>query len=482
MWYNSPNEQKIELQTLAGQWGLPLEEIPDLGDRFYNFCEQFRPFMQTKTHDTSQYGVQYVSGLLRMETKRTMTEISRQVGVASQNMQQFISDSPWAGAGLIEAVQSQMKVHPALAEAIAVIDESANETGEGSVGAGRQHNGRLGKIELSQVGVFLALVTPQVNLWVDGELFVPQAWFEPEQAPKRRQVGLPPERAFQTKPELAWELIQRARRKELPLVAVAMDDLYGRNQRLCRRLDEAGIEYYGDIPANTVVYLDRPRFETRLTKRGKAAKKKRLVAQHRYLVRDLLDHPALTWARLTVRPTERGHLTAQWGRCRVWLVEGEHCYQRWLLIRQDPKQVTYSLSNASVNTTLETMAWRKSHRAFIERSNQDSKDQFGWDEFQATKYRAWQHQLALTILAGWFVAQTRLDWQTRFAADPSLLAQYEADLLPSLSVSNVRTLLRAAMPLPELTPEKATTLVIEHLVNRTRSRQSRLRKLPGPET
>jgi hypothetical protein len=35
------------------------------------------------------------------------------------------------------------------------------------------------------------------------------------------------------------------------------------------------------------------------------------------------------------------------------------------------------------------MAWRKSHRAFIERSNQDGKDQFGWDECQTIKYRAW---------------------------------------------------------------------------------------------
>lgn len=439
--------------------------------------------MQTKTHDTSAYGVEYVSGLLRMPTKRTITEISRQTGLASQNLQQFISDSPWAGQRLIEAVQAEVKVQPAFAEAVAVIDESAEvKAGETSVGAGRQHNGRLGKIELSQVGVFLALVTPQVNLWVDGELFVPQAWFEPEQADQRRRVGLPPERAFQTKPELAWQLIHRAQTNHLPFVAVAMDDLYGRNQQLCRRLAEAGIEYYGDIPANTVVYLDPPRFETRLTKRGKPAKKKRLVAQHRSEVRDLLDHPAVTWARLTVRSTERGHLTADWGRCRVWLVEGERCYQRWLLIRREPKQITYSLSNAPVKTSLETMARRKSHRAFIERSNQDGKDELGWDEFQATKYRAWPHQLALTILAGWFVADTRLDWQTRFAPDPALLAQYEADVLPLLSVSNVRTLLRAAMPLPELTPEKATTLVIEHLVNRTRSRQSRLRKAPGPET
>jgi hypothetical protein len=134
------------------------------------------------------------------------------------------------------------------------------------------------------------------------------------------------------------------------------------------------------------------------------------------------------------------------------------------------------LSNAAVDTSLETMAWRKSHRYFIERDNQDAKSELGWDEFQAIKYRAWKHQLALTILASWFVAETRLDWMKRFERAPALLEQYEVDVLPMLSVSNVRELLRAAMPLPQLSTQEATALVIEHLDNRMRSRKSRLLK------
>ncbi len=50
----------------------------------------------------------------------------------------------------------------------------------------------------------------------------------------------------------------------------------------------------------------------------------------------------------------------------------------------------------------------------------------------------WQHQLALTILASWFIAETRLDWMQRFERDPALLDQYELDVLPLLSVSNVQ--------------------------------------------
>ena len=121
------------------------------------------------------------------------------------------------------------------------------------------------------------------------------------------------------------------------------------------------------------------------------------------------------------------------------------------------------------------MAWRKTHRYLIERDNQDAKGDLGWDEFQAIKYRAWEHQLALTILASWFTVETRLDWRQRFAHDPALLEQYETDVLPLLSVGNVRELLRAALPLPQLSPEEAMALVIEHLVNRIRSRRSRLK-------
>ena len=433
---------------------------------------------RTKTHNQSEHAYGYVSGLVRIESKRTMANIARQTGMDEQETQHFISDSPWSGPGLIEAVQQAVQVHPEFAcGAMLVVDESAEEkTGGQSAAASRQHNGRLGKVELSQVGVFASLVTPRMNLWIDGELFFPESWFAAEHATTRQKVGFPAGREFKTKPELAGDLIERIKADGVAFEAVAMDDLYGRNNQLRCRLAEAHIEYYGDVPATTVVYLDQPQIVYPLTQRGKPSKHYQIVAHQRHEVRDLLRHPALEWADLTLRPNERGHLRARFGRCRVWTVFQGECRPEWLLIRQDKKQVTYVLSNADPTVSLETMAWRKSHRYFIERSNQDAKGELGWDDFQAVKYVAWQHHLALTILASWFIARTRLDWMTRFERDPALLAQYEADVLPLLSVSNVRELLRAAIPLPQLSAADAAALVVKHLTNRTRARKSRLRR------
>jgi hypothetical protein len=126
------------------------------------------------------------------------------------------------------------------------------------------------------------------------------------------------------------------------------------------------------------------------------------------------------------------------------------------------------------------MAQRKSQRYFIERSNQDAKSELGWDEFQALKYRAWEHNLALTIMASWFITETRLDWAQKCERAPELLEKYETDVLPALSVVNVRELLRATMPLPQLTTRAAAELIVKHLDNRARSRKSRLRKALSP--
>lgn len=426
------------------------------------------------------YGFHYVSGLLRMERKRNLTRIALATDVPEQNMQQFISDSPWSGTDLITVLQQDISAHPHFREgAILLADESAEEKAGGhSVGASRQHNGRLGKVEMSQVGVFLSLAKAGYRTWIDGELFLPKKWFTPAYAQRRKRVGLPQERAFQTKLELMLVMVKRVQSNGVAFEALDCDTLYGRSGRLRDELDALAVEYYADVPCNTEVYREPPQVIW-VPARRKGAKPKMNVIGDSSQVEYLPDQ--LPFETITLRPNERGMLKADFARCPVWTVrEDGSLRNEWLLIRRDKQRVTYSLSNASPTQDLWTMASRKSHRYFIERSHQDAKSELGWDEFQARKYQAWVHHLALTIMASAFITETLLDWAEKHPRDSALLEEYEIDTLPNLSIVNVRELLRAAMPLPQLTPQQAAELVVKHLDNRTRSRKSRLRKARSP--
>jgi len=472
----------METQENIEQWGLSLEAILGLEERLIDYYEKYRVCTTTQTDDTSEYGFHYLSSLMRMETKRTMANIARVSGVPIQNMQHFMSDSPWSGSALIGSVQSEIREHPRYSQgSILILDESADEkSGETSAGSGRQHNGRLGKVDMCQVGVFLALTNDGYQTWVDGELYIPQAWFLPKNAAKYKRIGIPEEQTFATKLEIGLTLIQRAHENGIPFDAVDCDSLYGRKGWFRDQLDQMGIEYYADVPKSTHVYLQKPTVYFPVNKKGKPAKKPEILGMFD-TVEELFHRSTTEWETFALRPSERGTLIADFARYRVWTVDPDGTLrQEWLLIRKGRSQITYSLSNAHPETDLLTMAQRKSQRFFIERSNQDAKSELGWDEFQGIKYLGWQHHLAFTILASWFVTETRLEWADKHPRDPLLLEQYETDVLPNLSVANVRTLLRAVMPLPQLSPAEAAARVVEHLDNRTRSRKSRLRKLSEP--
>lgn len=412
-----------------------------------------------------------------------MAEIAREAGVSEQNMRHFISNSPWAGSAMIDQVQQAVRERPELAGGVLIVDESADvKYGKNSAGASRQHNGRLGKVEQSQVGVYLSYAKDRIWTLLDGELFLPEKWFSKGYAGRRAKAEVPSERSvFQTKIELGWQMIRRAQAAGLPFVAVAFDSLYGRSFWLREQCDQAGIEYYADIPANQDLYLEPPVLEFELTKHGKPTQKFMVVGQAAFKASQLAHSTETQWETLTLRPHERGLLTGDFAMCKVWTVSSSAIVRsETLLMKRETSKIRYSLSNAPATTPLLTLAQRKSQRYFVERSIQDAKSELGMDEFQAIKYRAWEHHLALTILASWFIAETRLDWEDEYPRDPALFEDYATDVLPTLSMANVREMLRATLPLRQLSPEQAASLVVKHLDNRTGSRRSRLKKHSVP--
>lgn len=380
---------------------------------------------------------------------------------------------------MIDDVQTAVVQRGELVGGILILDECCQEKrGKHSAGVKKQYNGRHQQVEDCQVGVYLTYGKGSIWSWIDGDLYLPQDWFSPAYAQRRLKAEIPTDRTFQTKIELGWQMILRAQTAGIPFEAVAFDSAYGDDHKLRDQCRAANIEYYADVRSSLQVYLSPPQVVRPPNQQGKLPAQHRILSPWTVTVKEIAQDPNTLWQHLVLRPDERGFLEADFAHCPVWMVRADgQIVTDTLLFRRDTRGfVTYSLTNAPAETPLLTLAQRKSQRYFIERTNQDAKSEFAWDEFQSLKYRAWEHHLAFTILASWFIAETRLDWALEHPPDPALLDDYATDVLPPLSVANVREMLRAALPLPQLSPERSALLVVHHLDNRTRSRSSRLKR------
>ena len=100
---NAANAEKVESADKpplfdTQRWGLPAEAVADLASRLRRVWSRFRECFTTKTRDTSEYAFVYLRGLLTMDTKRNYANIARRVidpEDDGQNLQHFMSDSPW---------------------------------------------------------------------------------------------------------------------------------------------------------------------------------------------------------------------------------------------------------------------------------------------------------------------------------------------------------------------------------------------------
>jgi SRSO17 transposase len=469
----------------AERWGLPAEAVADLAARLRRTWERFRPCFKTQTRDTSENAWVYLRGVLTMETRRNFVNIARRVVSLDndgQGLEQFMSDSPWLAEAVFKQIQAEIRQRPELAGGMLTVDESGDEcSGDQKAGAGRQYLGREGKVDLGQVGVAGGYYQDGHWTLVDAELYLPAGWFDDEHAGLRPRWHIPPQRTFMTKTQLALHLIERAQANGLPFAVVGCDSIYGRDRQFRADLDAKHILYMADIPSDTLVYLEKPVVgipQTPLGKKGPPFTQPRVLNDLQPVaVRTLVDHPDFGRQPVTIRHTERGWLTYQCAARRVWtLTPNLEVREEWLFIRREPDDTfSFSLSNAPADTPLAQLAVWRCQRYFAERIFQDAKSEGSWDELVARKYRAWLHHTALDALALWFITETKLDWARAHPRDPAWLPQLELEVLPALSMANVRELLRAVLPLDQLTPEEATRLVVKHLVNRSCSTRSRLK-------
>lgn len=148
--------------------------------------------------------------------------------LSGARMQRLLSHAVWDTDGVRDELRADVLSQLGRKGAIGVLDETCfPKRGRHSAGVGRQYCGATGEVEHCQVGVFLGLVTNRGHALIDREWYPPKEWCEDQT--RREEVGIPETVHFQTKPELARELLLRLMQAQVRLAWVVADTVYGSN-------------------------------------------------------------------------------------------------------------------------------------------------------------------------------------------------------------------------------------------------------------
>ncbi len=430
-----------------------------IASRFVTFTQAYSRHIKVASQNVSDKARAYTTGLVMKAARKNMERMEEYVEDCEyQSLQQFLSDSPWDHESLNEHIAADVNDLLGGPESVLAIDESGfAKKGNMSVGVARQWNGRQGKTDNCQVGVYAALSDGVHASIVDFGLYLTKAWTEDKE--RCRKAKVPEGKCdFKTKPELAVEMVVAAQANGLSFGWVAMDAFYGQVSKCVRDIARLGLNFVADVHCNQMVYTEDPRPYLPRRKNRQGRKPTLLRARTESIRVDDLrkEEPFARWHMIRVREGTKGTVFVRARRRRVWLWDGEEKTARnwWLVFINDPLtgELKYFISNAKASVGLATLVRKHATRFWIERAFQDGKTSAGMADYQARGWIAWHHHMSLVMLALLFLLKERL------------LHQQDITLL---SCQDIVELLNLYLPRMDLTEEA----VLANIKRRHRARQ-----------
>ena len=397
------------------------DDVRAAADQLLRFHDRFaptfgKPQAQEHAHD-------YVKGLMTCPDRKSIEPIALLVGHGDvSGLQKFVNSAPWQYDDVQAEVQAAFEddlvpsAKGSPAGVVGIIDESAfAKKGVHSAGVARQHNGRLGKEDNCQVGVFLVGVTPAGAALLDHRLYLPKPWCEPTPGARgrREKAHIPEGVAFQPKARIAADLVRDvAVLGQTALDWVVADEEYGKAGHFHDAMDELGQRYVVEVPVTTTVWTVDPatcvpapgargRVPTAPTRGG--------VLSVAAVAAGL---PAGAWHALKVREGAVGPLVFEFAAVRVWAMRDQKPGPPvWLLIRrslEETPEVKYYISNGDAETTREVLALVACSRFRVEEFFEACKSYLGMAQYETRSYVGWHHHMALVAVAHLFVTLSRV--------------------------------------------------------------------------
>jgi SRSO17 transposase len=322
----------------------------------------------------------YIKGLLGPVERKNGWQLAEYLGQETPYaVQQFLYRGRFCADSLRDVQRSYVGEKLGDPDGVLVTDETGFlKQGKKSCGVKRQYSGTAGRIENCQIGVFLTYASKKGHCPIDRRLYMPDEWIKDTE--RRNGAGVPETLEFQTKPQMALEMIQEATSAGIPYRWVTGDCVYGD---------------YGDIRQ----WLEQYEKCYVMSVSGKAYIWQGL--QQVSVSNIMKELPADGWVENSCGDGSKGARIYDWFIMEINppAIAG---WKRWLTVRRSKTkqdELRAYICCAPSETKFEKLIEVAGTRWTVETCFKESKGEVGLDQYEVRSYEGWYKHITLACIA-----------------------------------------------------------------------------------
>ena len=322
----------------------------------------------------------YMKGLLSPIERKNGWQMAEAVGdTTPYALQQFLYRGQFSADGLRDRLREYVNEKLGDEDGVLIADETGFlKQGKMSCGVKRQYSGTAGRIENCQIGVFLTYASEKGHCPIDRRLYIPEDWLA--DAERCRKAGIPETVRFQTKPQMALEMIQSATAAGVSYRWVTGDCVYGDYRAIRLWLEEQRKCYVLCVSGKEYIQMGRERVSV-----GS-------------ILKDLDDE---NWFEASCGDGSKGARVYDWRVIKIGF-EPMEGWKRQLLVRRSktcPTELRAYACFSPDGTPDDKLVRIAGTRWTVERCFAESKSEVGLDQYEVRSYTGWYKHITFACLA-----------------------------------------------------------------------------------
>ncbi|MCW5606722.1 MAG: IS701 family transposase [Nitrosomonas sp.] len=333
-----------------------------------------------------QRSLAYLKGLLSTVERKNGWQLAEWMGETTPDgVQHLLERAQWDADAARDVLRDYVVEHVGDSDGVLIVDETGFvKKGTHSVGVQRQYSGTAGRIENSQIGVFLCYAGAGGSAFIDRELYIPRQWTDDHL--RCEAAGIAQEVEFATKPQLARKMIERALDAGVPCGWITGDEVYGGDRHLRVWLESREQAFVLAVARNEPLWWQ-----------GSQHVKAEEIAQ---------ALPARAWRRLSAGAGTKGERLYDWALVPLWrlqLTQKERRFGHYLLVRRsldEHQELAYYVVHAKRSQAqLKRLVQIAGRRWEIEIGFEATKGECGLDQYEVRRWQGWYRHITLVLLA-----------------------------------------------------------------------------------